>query len=77
MRLVDQSQARIDTPVIVNFRAAEPNPRHEAIRKDIAHRLRQSCSHLSDEEFTALVEKMLKVQLAGERRFGTRNLATT
>lgn len=42
--------------------------RHEALRKDIAGRLRKGCSHLNDEEFATLVDKIVKVQLAGERR---------
>ena len=52
--------ARTDDP--------DRNPRHEAIRKDITKRLRKSCSSLSEEEFTALVEKILKVQVDGERK---------
>ena len=44
------------------------NDRHEAIRKDIAGRLRKICSAMSEVEFAALVDKMLKVQLAGEGR---------
>jgi hypothetical protein len=42
--------------------------RHEDIRKDIAQRLRNACSHLSDEEFAALVQKIVKVQLKSEGR---------
>ena len=42
--------------------------RGEAIRVDIARRLRKACSHLSDEEFATLIERMVKVQLGSERR---------
>jgi hypothetical protein len=45
------------------------NERHEAIRKDIATRLRASCIDLSDEAFADLVDKMLKVQIANEARW--------
>ena len=41
--------------------------RHEDIRKDIAQRLRKACSHLNDEDFAALVQKIVKVQLKSER----------
>jgi hypothetical protein len=42
--------------------------RGEAIRVDIARRLRKACSHLSDEEFATLIERMVNVQLGSERR---------
>jgi hypothetical protein len=54
---------------VVSFDTTPVSERHEAIRRDISNRLRKMCSNLSDEEFAALVEKMLQVQLAGERRF--------
>lgn len=41
--------------------------RHEAIRKDIATRLRKACDHLSDDDFAALVHRIVKVQLMSER----------
>jgi hypothetical protein len=41
--------------------------RHAAIRRDVAQRLRKACVHLSDEEFDELVDKIVKVQLEGER----------
>ncbi len=44
------------------------NPRYEMIRKDIALRLRKACSHLGDEEFAALVDRIVKIQLGGEGR---------
>lgn len=47
----------------------EVNERHEKIRKDIATRLRRACSDMSEEDFAALVDKMLKVQLAAETRW--------
>jgi hypothetical protein len=40
--------------------------RTEKVRSDISARLRKACSHLSEEEFNALVEKMIRVQLGGE-----------
>ena len=45
----------------------EDSRRHEAIRKDIATRLRPACSFMSDEEFAGLVAKMVKTQFRGER----------
>lgn len=42
--------------------------RQEDIRKDVAKRLRKACRHLSDEDFAALVEKIVKVQLKSEGR---------
>ena len=53
----------------VSFVGNHVNERHEAIRRDIWTRLRNICSTFSDEEFAALAERMLQVQLAGERRF--------
>jgi hypothetical protein len=50
------------------FFGTEDKARIEGVRTSIANRLRKACSHLSDEEFAALVEKMTKVQLGGERR---------
>jgi hypothetical protein len=47
---------------------SENNPRREAIRRDIAQRLRRSCSHLSEDAFAALVDKIMRVQIAGEAR---------
>ena len=44
------------------------NPRYDAIRKDVANRLRKACGHLSAEEFAALVDKIVEVQLKGEKR---------
>jgi hypothetical protein len=41
--------------------------RHAAIRRDVARRLRKACSHLSDEAFDELVDKIVNVQLEGER----------
>jgi hypothetical protein len=42
--------------------------RRKAIRDDLALRLRNACSHLSDEEFSALVDQMAECQLRSERR---------
>ena len=45
----------------------EDSRRCEAIRNDIATRLRPACSYMSDEEFSGLVAKMVKTQFRGER----------
>ena len=58
-----------DKPDVFRIIPPEFNDRHESIRKDIASRLRKSCSGLSEEGFAALVEKILKVQLRGEKRW--------
>jgi len=42
--------------------------RYEAIRSDIATRLRNACSYLNDEEFAVLVDKLVKIQFGGERK---------
>lgn len=42
--------------------------RAKRIREDISKRLRRVCSHLSDEEFADLVDKMTKNQLHFEGR---------
>jgi hypothetical protein len=44
-----------------------PSSRKEAIRADIARRLRKICAHLPDEEFKQLVDKMAERQLKAER----------
>lgn len=41
--------------------------RRDSIRDDIAKRLRNVCSHLSDAEFKKLVETMADQKLKGER----------
>lgn len=46
---------------------SSPDVRAEKIRADIAKRLRHICASLTDDEFSALVEQMTKVQLRGER----------
>jgi len=43
--------------------------RTEKIRQDIATRLRPVCSHLPEDEFAALVDKITSVQLRGEGRW--------
>lgn len=43
------------------------NTRRNIIRDDIAKRLRNVCSHLSDAEFKTLVEAMTDQKLKGER----------
>jgi hypothetical protein len=42
--------------------------RRESVRADIAKRIRRACTHLSDEEFSRLVDEMTDRQLKGERR---------
>ena len=46
----------------------EDSRRCEAIRHDIATRLRSACSYMGDDEFAALVDKMVRTQFGGERR---------
>lgn len=41
--------------------------RRNVIRDDIAKRLRHVCSHLSEKEFTKLVNSMADQKLRGER----------
>ena len=55
-------------PLAFDFSEVPPDARAERIRLDIATRLRAICHNLTDEDFSALVEKMTKVQLRGERR---------
>jgi len=52
---------------LLGLHEAERSARQEAIRADVARRLRKACSHLSDEAFAALVDKIVGVQLKGER----------
>jgi len=42
--------------------------RTEKIRTDLAKRLKNACSYLSEEEFRVLLDKMTSVQLGGEGR---------
>ncbi len=42
--------------------------RRDVIRNDIAKRIRNVCSHLSDTEFRKLVNEMAEQKLKGERR---------
>ena len=42
--------------------------RTEKIRSDLAQRLKNVCSYLSEEEFRVLLDKMTRVQLGGEGR---------
>jgi hypothetical protein len=42
--------------------------RRAGIRADISKRIRRACTHLSEEEFTRLVDEMTDRQLKGERR---------
>jgi len=42
--------------------------KRETARADIAKRIRRACAHLSEEEFSQLVDSMTDRQLKGERR---------
>ena len=42
--------------------------RRASVRADIARRVKRACTHLSDEEFSRLVDEMTDRQLKGERR---------
>jgi len=42
--------------------------RRKAIREDLTRRLREVCSHMSDEDFRQLVEVMAERQLRSEQR---------
>jgi hypothetical protein len=48
--------------------AALEAARRASIRADIAKRVKRACTHLSDEEFSRLVDEMTERQLKGERR---------
>lgn len=50
-----------------NFEQGE-QLRIEKIRSDLAARLKKACSHLPEEEFRVLLDKMTRVQLGGEGR---------
>ncbi|MFN2638019.1 MAG: hypothetical protein ABR585_13420 [Gemmatimonadaceae bacterium] len=45
------------------LRKRENAARLEKVRTDIAGRLKKACSHLSEEEFDALVHAIARVQL--------------
>ena len=55
---------------VLSSPSGEPSPdvRAEKIRDEIANRLRHICANLTDEDFSALIEKMTNLQLRGERR---------
>lgn len=42
--------------------------RRASVRADIARRVKRACTHLSDAEFSQLVDEMTDRQLKGERR---------
>jgi hypothetical protein len=42
--------------------------RRAGIRADISRRIKRACTHLTDDEFTRLVDEMTDRQLRGERR---------
>jgi len=51
-----------------DFFQQHTDARIEKVRNDIAARLENSCHDLPRAEFVALVDKMARVQLVGERR---------
>jgi len=66
----------VDTPrsarshATANIYDAETNARQEMISADVVRRLRKACHYLSDEEFAALVDKIVNTQMSAERRAG-------
>lgn len=59
-----------ETPIsreLMGLFTPERTARQEAIRADVAKRLRKACSHLNDEAFALLVDKIVAVQLKAER----------
>lgn len=52
---------------VVSNDDAFSHTRRRTVRDDIAKRLRNVCSHLSDTEFKKLVEAMTDQKLKGER----------
>ena len=58
-----EREARVDL-TIAELEAA----RRASVRADIAKRVKGACTHLSDEEFSRLVDEMTDRQLKGERR---------
>jgi hypothetical protein len=61
------SGAKRETRVNVTVAELEA-ARRASVRADIAKRIRRACTHLSDEEFSRLVDEMTDRQLKGERR---------
>ena len=58
-----EREARVDITV-AELEAA----RRASVRADIVKRVKRACTHLSDEEFSQLVDEMTDRQLKGERR---------
>jgi len=56
------------TPKTPDFYQRNTDARIENVRSDIAARLEKSCDYLPRAEFGALVDKMTRVQVRGERR---------
>lgn len=69
MTIHDSEESPITRELLGLF-TPERSARQEAIRADVAKRLRKACSHLSDEAFAALVDKIVGVQLKAERGSG-------
>jgi hypothetical protein len=42
--------------------------RRAGVRADISRRIKRACTHLTDDDFTRLVDEMTDRQLRGERR---------
>ena len=57
-----------ETPKAPDFFRQHTDARIEKVRSDIAARLENSCGDLRRAEFVALVDKMARVQVVGERR---------
>lgn len=55
-------------PRVANTVAELEAARRASVRADIAKRVRRACTHLSEEEFSRLVDAMTDRQLKGERR---------
>jgi hypothetical protein len=64
----DTPKGGMARPSLGDLFEQENSIRHEDIRKDIATRLRKACSHLTEEDFAALVLRIVKVQLKSEGR---------
>ena len=57
----------IPTPEVSTNFESQIKARNEKVRSGIAKRLKNACSHLSDADFLALVDKIANVQLVAER----------
>jgi len=60
---LDSKQERSREPT-----SGRDRTRREVIRDDIARRIRRVCAHFSEEDFSALVDKMTERQIRSEHR---------